>query len=580
MPDELDGIDFAPDADAISAAPPPRLRARPIGRPEMAMRAALLRPRGLLRVLRLLVHGNVRGAAFRFARLFDAIAGVDHADRFAVQCADDVAAAPAFDTTDAPRVLFVVGPGSAGDRATTRAEVEREAGSAALFVDPAAGAAMPVARTGDLLFRVAAGARLGPGALRHLLAPFLDADPPALVHCDEDRIDRQGRPSTPFHGPAWDPLLVAAGAVPLSAVMVRRDRIPAGIDPVAAPAADLATAVVGERFDTVVHVPRVLVHVPDRATVLRPVPGPRIAATDRPSVSVVIPTRDRADLLEACLRGLAGEADGVDLDVVVVDNGSVEPATRALFERLEAERSARVVAAPGAFDFARLCNLGVAASRHERVLLLNNDVEPIAPGWLRIMAGELEDPTVGVVGARLLFPDGTVQHAGVVLGDHPIAGHAFAFLRLDGGEDRGLLSLRREMSCVTGACLMTRRTLWDAVGGMDEGRLAVAFNDVDYCLAVRAAGGRVIWTPEATLIHRESVSRGRDDTPEKHARFVREEATMAVRWRDALLADPFGNPNLSCSGEPFLLAARARDLAPRRARAHPPTEARVRPSRA
>lgn len=254
---------------------------------------------------------------------------------------------------------------------------------------------------------------------------------------------------------------------------------------------------------------------------------------------------------------------GVSLDIVIIDNDSRDEAALSFFASLEAQGRARIVTMPGEFNFSRACNLGVMAARHDLVLLMNNDVDPIVPDWLLQMAAELQEDSVGAVGAYLLYPDGTVQHAGVTLGSGTVARHSLAFVRPGSGEDRGLLDERRDVSAVTAACLLTTRRHWQAVGGMDEQNLTVAFNDVDYCLKLREQGLRIVWTPDARLWHRESVSRGKDDTPEKIRRFAHEEATVMRRWGRVLANDPFYNPNLSLVAEDFVLENFPRSLEPR-----------------
>ncbi len=279
---------------------------------------------------------------------------------------------------------------------------------------------------------------------------------------------------------------------------------------------------------------------------------------------MIIPTRDRADLLEACFKGLFETTAAANLDVIVIDNDSTDSAALALLARYEQLGLVRRILLPGDFNFSRACNIGVDAAKHELVLLLNNDVEPLGPHWLSDLAGELDDPTVGAAGNLLLFADGYVQHGGVTLGAGTIARHSFHFLHPDRG-GRGLLRERREVSAVTAACLLTRKGLWHHLGGLDEEHLTVAFNDVDYCLKVRKAGLKIIWTPSAAMLHRESVSRGRDDTPEKLRRFAQEERTMYERWGAIVQADPYYNPNLSLIAEENILEAFPRGLAPRAA---------------
>ncbi len=273
--------------------------------------------------------------------------------------------------------------------------------------------------------------------------------------------------------------------------------------------------------------------------VVRPLPEPA------PRVSVIIPTRDRAELLRVTLDGLFGATDYPDIEVVVVDNDSREPETRALFDGYRDDPRLRVVAVPGPFNFSDLSNRGAAAASGAVLLFLNNDVEVIEPGWLAELAAQAVRPEIGAVGAKLLYPDGTVQHGGVVLGIGGVAGHGHLGLP---DEDPGYFArmvLVQEVSAVTGACLAMRTEVFRAVGGFDAEALKVAFNDIDLCLRIRAAGYRILWTPFAKLVHHESKSRGPEDTPEKRARFQTETAVMQERWGPQLRADPYYNINLS-----------------------------------
>ena len=273
--------------------------------------------------------------------------------------------------------------------------------------------------------------------------------------------------------------------------------------------------------------------------VVRPLPEPA------PRVSVIIPTRDRAELLRVTLEGLFGATDYPDIEVVVVDNDSREPETRALFARYRDDPRVRVLPAPGAFNFSDLSNRGAAAASGPILLFLNNDIEVIEPGWLRELAAQACRPEIGAVGAKLLYPDRTVQHGGVVLGIGGVAGHGHLGLP---DEDPGYFArmvLVQEVSAVTGACLAMRAEVFRAVGGFDAEKLRVAFNDIDLCLRIRAAGYRILWTPFAKLVHHESKSRGPEDTPEKRARFQGETAVMQERWGAELRADPYYNINLS-----------------------------------
>jgi GT2 family glycosyltransferase len=233
-----------------------------------------------------------------------------------------------------------------------------------------------------------------------------------------------------------------------------------------------------------------------------PVPEPA------PLVSVIIPTRDHADLLEPCLDGLLRRTDYPALEIVVLDNGSVEPRALAVLEEAALDPRVRVVRWTAPFNYSAINNHAVAASRGDVLLLLNNDTEVLHPDWLREMVSLADRPEIGAVGCRLLYPDGRIQHQGVVLGLGGVAGHDFAFTSANADGPQDLLRHTRSVSAVTAACLAVRRSVFEAVGGFDEESLVVAYNDVDFCIRVREAGFRNVVTPFACLSHKESASRG------------------------------------------------------------------------
>jgi len=279
----------------------------------------------------------------------------------------------------------------------------------------------------------------------------------------------------------------------------------------------------------------------------------------RPSVSIIIPTRDRAELLERCLASIREETDYAPTEIVIVDNGSTESAALELLRREERRGDVRVVRDNGAFNYSRLINRGVSAAWGEVLALLNNDMEANEPGWLREMVSHAMRVGIGAVGARLWYPDGTLQHGGVILGLGGVAGHAFP--RIPRGHP-GFFNrawLQQDCSAVTGACLVVRRDVFEKAGGLDEVNIGISFNDVDFCLRLRAAGLRNIWTPYANLIHVESASRGYHATSEEKALFVREATYMQRKWGAELMHDPFYNPNLSLNLPGFELAVPPRE---------------------
>ncbi len=422
------------------------------------------------------------------------------------------------------------------------------------------------------------------------VAAEIDAHPDAqLIFSDEDKVDEAGRRSQPHHKTDWNAELMLGVNAVNHLTVIRRDLLDelgglregfegAQDHDLVLRAAERATPA-GIR-----HIPWVLYHwrwqgkqgsfsreraaecaasaaraVSEHLTrtgqagtvealdltarwlrVRRPLPDPK------PLVSVIVPTRDRADLVAQAADGVLARTAYGPLELLIVDNGSEEPATHALFQRLANDPRVRILTSPGPFNFSHLNNHAAAEARGEVLVLLNNDISMIHPDWLDEMVAQAIRPNVGAVGAKLFYPDDTLQHAGVVLGvgdvPEPVAGHLYAGAGSNHPGYQGHLRLARNVSAVTAACLAIRKAVWDSVGGMDEANLAVAFNDVDLCLKVRAAGYDIVWTPFAELYHHESASRGSDLAPEKVARFEAEIRVMRDRWGPVLDADPFYGP--------------------------------------
>lgn len=270
-----------------------------------------------------------------------------------------------------------------------------------------------------------------------------------------------------------------------------------------------------------------------------------------PRVSIIIPTRDRADLMEPCLQSVFESQDHYPqpYDIIVMDNESREPETHALFERVIRDHGVRVIPYESAFNWSAINNLAARHAEGEILVFLNNDTRVLSPNWIRELASNAVRPEVGAVGIRLLYEDGTVQHAGVVLGGRAV--HEGLGERPAEGGYLGRTALQRNVSAVTAACMATRKDLFMQLGGFDEISLKVAFNDVDYCLKVRDAGLGVIYTPFTTLYHYESKSRGLDDNFAKRLRADKEIRIMRARWRDAIESDPFYNARFNRTGRPF-----------------------------
>ena len=276
-----------------------------------------------------------------------------------------------------------------------------------------------------------------------------------------------------------------------------------------------------------------------------PLPG------SAPKVSLVIPTRDHAAMLRKCVGSILARTEYPNFEVLIVDNQSREDETRQCFEELARDPRVRIAAYDAPFNFSAINNFAVRQVDGELVGLVNNDIEVIAPGWLGEMASHALRPEIGAVGAKLYYGNDTVQHAGIILGIGGVAGHSHKYFRRSRNGYFGRLRLVQNVSAVTAACLVIRRATYEAAGGMDEANLRIAFNDVDFCLKVRALGLRNLWTPYAELYHHESVTRGSEDSPEKRERFRREVETMRSRWGAQLTSDPCYSPMLSLITEDF-----------------------------
>lgn len=470
-----------------------------------------------------------------------------------------------------------------------------------LLTDPLA-AALQTAR-GDFVILAEPKGRLAPHALYEMAMAILARPQVDLVYADEDCIDEEGRRQWPFFKPDWNIDLALTHHLVGHAAAYRRHLAGRLCEPDAPIEGghDLALRFAAERDRASIHhIPAILYHQPypsgtetgswpkgrrshhtpsetavrrylDRtghrdvqlldpaqeSGIFRPVwPVPNPA----PRVSIILPTRDHADLVSRCVAGLLYRTDYPDFEVLIIDNDSCEAETFGLFERLTKRDSrVRILHHPGPFNYAALNNRAVAAATGDIVLLLNNDIEVIESGWLREMVSHAIRPDVGAVGARLLYGDGRVQHGGVVLGvgTHAggpgVAGHFGHGAEPDDIGYFGQLVLTREVSAVTGACLALRRDIYLQAGGLDEINLPISFNDVDLCLRIRALGFRIVWTPFAELYHLESVSRGPDSTPEQIDRAAREADYMRQRWSDVLDHDPFYNENFDRRDHHFRL---------------------------
>jgi GT2 family glycosyltransferase len=392
-----------------------------------------------------------------------------------------------------------------------------------------------------------------------LIAPTAGADYAAalgkaerdcsLVYADDDLLDARGRRIDPHFKPDWNPELHSHHDFLTGACIVRA--VPRDLA-AAARQLNWARALVDEalRRGPVTHLRKVLHHRRSRPAVAAKVP-PLKTAEHLPPLSVVIPTRNRADLLRTCIEGVrATRYPGIE--IIVANNDSDDLETQRYLAAL-AEEGVTVLDQPGPFNYSTINNNAVAIARGELLCLMNNDIEVLSPDWLSIMATQAVRPEVGAVGAQLLYPDGRIQHAGVVIGVGNAAGHAHRFLRPEAAGYFRRHALPQFISAVTAACLVVRRDRFLAVGGLDEKNFAVAFNDVDLCLKLNQRGWQSFYEPRAVLLHHESVSRGHDTDPVGAARFAGEFAALQRIWRTNEMTDPFHHPMLSRASEQFAL---------------------------
>ncbi len=417
-----------------------------------------------------------------------------------------------------------------------------------------------------------------------------------MIYSDEDKIDDDGCLSDPFFKPDWNPETFLSRNYTCHFGVYRRS--------LALEVGGYRTGFEGsqdydfvlrltERTQRIEHISKILYHwrmhagstsmsltakpyargsavraldealirrsEPGRVTFREDVPGiyiVRYAVRKRDKVSVIVPTRDHGDDVDRCLESIF-ENDGYDdFEVAIVDNGSTDQASLETFESWRRrDPRVRVLRYDVPFNYSKINNYGVSQTDGTYVLLLNNDTEVISSDWMEAMVEQAQRPAIGAVGALLLFPDGSVQHAGVIVGLGGVAAHSHK--HAPSGAPGYFFTLRsvNNFSAVTAACLMVRRSVFDQVGGLDEG-LAVAFNDVDFCLKVVAAGYRNVYLPHVQLYHYESKSRGYETTPEKVERFQNEIRTMQRRWRTQTHVDPCYNPNLTVDAEDYGIRTR------------------------
>lgn len=408
--------------------------------------------------------------------------------------------------------------------------------------------------TDETIIVVMSGSALPvPHGIRELVDAVTSQPSKSLCYADEDRIDDAGRVSDPWFKPRFSRILSRAGTLLGGFVALKPSsqsearRILSALSATTIPLDRwMASHVAKLADDEITNVHHVLFH--DRHPAEPIAANGQVPVGSEPPVSIIIPTRDRWDLLKDCLESLYLTDWPLDkLEIVVVDNGSTdEDCLTGLKEHALAGRIG-VIRDDKPFNYSRLNNIGVAASHGALIVLLNNDTKAIDRKWLRKMAYLVLKPGVGAVGPKLIYPDGTVQHGGIVMGVGGFATHAHWHLHRDEPGYRGLANITREVSAVTGACLAVSRKNYDAVGGLKEA-FCVAFNDVVLCLDLMDMGLRNVYLAEPLFVHHESKTRGYDDNKEKRE-IARMESMLAWSMhRSRIKDDPFYSPNLSLEG--------------------------------
>lgn len=461
-------------------------------------------------------------------------------------------------------------------------------------------------RTGDWVMLLCAGDSLPEHALYWYATEISRHADAAIFYSDDDQLDGEGRPSVPQFKPDWSLAHVRSKDYVGQAAIFRGGAVAAAcglnLDCLRRGNFDLLLRVIDAVGEKIEHVPAVLFHrrapgeVQDQGTRYRVQGGtPQTEIQDEwgepgwcveklrehlerngidaevsetllgyrrvkyrlpetvPLVSIIVPTRDRVELLRQCVESVLGKTTYPAFELLIVDNQSADADALAYLDELAGRPRARVLRYDRPFNYSAINNFAARQAQGEILCLLNNDTEVISRDWLEEMVGHLLQEQVGAVGARLLYTDGRVQHGGVTVGPGGCADHLHSELPRShpGYYQRAVIA--QELSAVTAACMLTWKHLYEQLGGLNEKALPVAFNDVDYCLRLQEVGYRVIYTPHAELYHHEWATRGVDTTWRQRWRARREINYMRSRWRERMKNDPYYNPNLSYDQPNFTL---------------------------
>jgi O-antigen biosynthesis protein len=421
--------------------------------------------------------------------------------------------------------------------------------------DAAARAVLEGLSDDDFIAPIAMGDRIPAYAVAALAEAASQYPATEIFYGDQEFVDADGRHRALCLRPDWSPVFYAAYPYTSGAEFFKVGMLKqlagdmSAIDLVGSP--EIMAERVVQRQPSVNHIRRVMrtrsdlpsVRGAARRLLNSESARPSVECAAGPSATIIIPTKDRVELLKCCIDSLSRRTSTQNIEVIVVDNGSVQSKTQRFLAELARDKRFRVVSRPGPFNFSRLCNDAAAEARASTLVFLNNDTEIIDEHWLEPLLYWAQQKDVGAVGAKLLYPNGRVQHAGVVLGIDGRAGHFERMLEKNHPGYFGRLCVPHEVSAVTAACLAVDKRKFDAVGGFDAVNLAIEFNDIDLCLRLAEQGWKSVCAPESVLIHHESASRGTTARPDEVYR--KEHVYFRARWMPRLRDDPYFHPALS-----------------------------------
>jgi O-antigen biosynthesis protein len=437
-------------------------------------------------------------------------------------------------------------------------------------VDPVGEA---IATGSDYLVPLRMGDTLSRSGLFRLAEALQAKRDPAMLYGDQDELGQSGERSRPWFKPRWNREMFLAqdylsSAMAIDMALVRQ---------IARKTRNVAELVIEASWTDrpVLHLPYILCHVARRSD-----DEDRLAALSRklqplgarctdgpfgtikvewplpakpPVVTIIVPTKDKLDLLRPCIDSVLERTDYQPFEILIVDNASIETRTGDYLASITSNPKVRVLPYPGPYNFSAINNAAAREARGAYLCLLNNDTEVVNPEWLSELMRYAVRKEIGAAGAKLLYENGSIQHAGVVIGIGDAAGHAHRFLRASEPGYFRQPHVTQYVSAVTAACLVVEKKKFDVVGGLDEASLAVAFNDVDLCLKLEKAGWRNVYVPHAVLLHHESRSRGKDSARGNVERYRRELSVLQERWGTKAYADPLHNPNLDRYSESYVL---------------------------